>query len=126
MSGDDALAEVADELYGLPPDEFTGARNDRAKQAKADGDKELSQAITKLRKPSVAAWLLNQMVRHHGGELDQFLAVGAALREAQAELDPDELKQLSRQRHQVVSAVSRQARALGRRLGNPVSAAVEE
>ena len=30
---------VADELYGLPADEFIGARTAYAKQAKADGDK---------------------------------------------------------------------------------------
>jgi hypothetical protein len=119
------LGDVVDELYALPPEEFTAVRNERAKAAKAAGDRELSQAIGKLRKPSSAAWLLNQMSRHHAGELDQFLAVGAALREAQAELDADQLKDLSRKRHQVVAAVARQARALARRLGNPVSDTVE-
>jgi hypothetical protein len=119
------LADAVDELYALPPEEFTAVRNERAKAAKAAGDKDLSQAIGKLRKPSSAAWLLNQMARHHAGELDQFLAVGAALREAQAELDADQLRDLSRKRHQVVAAVARQARALARRLGNPVSDTVE-
>ena len=119
------LPDVVEELYGLPPEEFTAVRNERAKAAKADGDRELSQAIGRLRKPSSAAWLLNQLARHHADELDQFLAVGAALREAQAELDADQLKELSRKRHQVVAAVARQARALARRLGNPVSDAVE-
>jgi chromosome segregation ATPase len=121
----DPLADVVAELYALPPEEFTAARNERAKQAKADGDKPLSQEIGKLRKPSAAAWVLNQMVRHHRGEIDQFLAIGEALREAQAEFDADQLKELSRQRHQVVAAVARQARALSRQLGNPVSNAVE-
>jgi hypothetical protein len=121
----DALTDVVAELYGLTPDDFTTVRNERAKAAKAAGDKELAAAIGRLRKPSTAAWLLNQMVRHHGDEIDQFLAVGAALRDAQAGFDADQLKQLSRQRHQVVAAVARQARALARELGNPVSATVE-
>jgi hypothetical protein len=134
VTGDDAgvgdalpagLPDVVEELYGLPPEEFTAIRNERAKAAKAAGDRELSQAIGKLRKPSSAAWLLNQMSRHHADELDQFLAVGAALREAQAEFDADQLKDLSRKRHQVVAAVARQARALARQLGNPVSDTVE-
>ena len=124
MSGDDTLATVVGELYALPPDEFTTARNERAKEAKAAGDKELAQTIGKLRKPSSAAWIINQLVRHHADEIDQFLAVGAALREAQSQLDADQLKELSRSRHQVVSAVGRQARALGRQLGHPVSESV--
>jgi hypothetical protein len=124
MSDDDALATVVGELYALPPDEFTTARNERAKEAKAAGDKELAQTIGKLRKPSSAAWIINQLVRHHADEIDQFLAVGAALREAQSQLDADQLKELSRSRHQVVSAVGRQARALGRQLGHPVSESV--
>jgi len=129
VSADDAvpagLADAVDELYALPPEEFTAVRNERAKAAKAAGDKDLAQAIGRLRKPSSAAWLLNQLARHQAGELDQFLAVGAALREAQAELDADQLKDLSRKRHQVVAAVARQARALARQLGNPVSDTVE-
>ena len=31
---------VTDELYGLPLDEFTGARNAYVKQARQDGDRE--------------------------------------------------------------------------------------
>ena len=34
----DAVEAAADELYGLPLDEFTAARNERAKQARAQGD----------------------------------------------------------------------------------------
>jgi chromosome segregation ATPase len=124
MAASSGLADAVDELYGLTPDEFTAARNERAKAAKEAGDKELAQEIGKLRKPPAAAWIINQLVRHHGDEIDQFLAVGAALREAQSQLDADQLKELSRERHQVVAAVGRQARALGRRLGHPVSESV--
>ncbi len=124
MAASSGLADAVGELYGLTPDEFTAARNERAKAAKEAGDKELAQEIGKLRKPPAAAWIINQLVRHHGDEIDQFLAVGAALREAQSQLDADQLKELSRERHQVVAAVGRQARALGRRLGHPVSESV--
>ncbi|MDT7789635.1 MAG: hypothetical protein QOF58_8054, partial [Pseudonocardiales bacterium] len=44
------LKPVADELYGLPPKEFTAARNAAAKQA---DDKDLAKAIADLRKPTV-------------------------------------------------------------------------
>ena len=60
----DALTAVADELYDLVPDEFTSARNARAKEAKTD-DRELADRITQLKKPSPAAWIVNRLVREH-------------------------------------------------------------
>ena len=38
----DALLEIADELYGLPQEEFTPARDAKAKELKADDGKELA------------------------------------------------------------------------------------
>jgi len=63
-----------DDLYGLPLEEFTSARNALAK---------LRPEVKSLRKPSLAAWSVNQLARRHARELDAFLAAAAALREAQ-------------------------------------------
>ncbi len=49
------LAEAADELYALPPGDFRAARDERADEARAAGDKELAAAIRKLRRPTVSA-----------------------------------------------------------------------
>lgn len=63
-----------DDLYGLPLEEFTGARNALAKERpEAKG----------LRKPTLAAWAVNQLARRHRRELDAFLEAAGALREAQ-------------------------------------------
>lgn len=62
-SGDVDLELVAVDLYGLPPDEFTAARNQAAAQARADGEAAVSSAIKNLKKPTLAAWLANQLVR---------------------------------------------------------------
>lgn len=48
------LEERIDELYKLPLDEFTGARNALAKDS---GE----ASVKKLEKPSVAAWAVNQL-----------------------------------------------------------------
>jgi chromosome segregation ATPase len=119
------LADVADELYGLAPGDFTAARNERAKQLKADAP-DLAAQVKALPKPTVAAWVVNQLVRHHGDEVEQVAQVGAALREAQDDLDRDELLTLNRQRHAVLRAVTQQARALSRQLGQPVSPATAD
>jgi DNA repair exonuclease SbcCD ATPase subunit len=120
------LADIAHELYGLLPGDFTAERNQRAKDLKADGDTDLATQVTALGKPTSAAWLVNQMVRHHGEEVEQVAAVGAALREAQDQLDSGELLALNKQRHLVLRAVVQQARALARELGQPVSTAVAD
>jgi hypothetical protein len=119
-----SLADVADELYGLPPEEFIGAREARRKEARADGDRELARAIGKLRKPSTAAWVVNTLTRREPTEMTQLIDLGAALREAQGALEGDELKDLAQQRHRVVAALTRQARSLAQKLGRPVSDSV--
>jgi hypothetical protein len=119
---DDAdVAEIAEQLYGLLPEDFTAARDSEVKRARADGDKQAASAIAALRRPSLAAWLVNALVRHRRDEVEQLLALGEALRSAQQGLVGDQLRALARQRQQVLAAVGRQARALARELGHPVS-----
>lgn len=117
------LAALADELYALTPTEFTKARNERSKQARAE-DKELAARVQRLPKPSTAAWIVNMLVRYQADQLGQVLDLGAAMRAAQENLDGDELRELSRQRRQLTHAVSGEARGLAHRLGVRVSDAV--
>ena len=121
---DDLLA-IADRLYGLPLAEFTPARDARSKELKTD-DKELSTQVKSLRKPSIAAWVVNVLVRHETEQVDQVLAVGAALREAQSSLDGDELRALTRQRRHLTAAVTTRARGLAAELGARVTPAVAD
>ena len=80
------IDEAADELYGLPPGEFTRARDDRAKELRGDGEREAANAVKALRKPTVAAWALNQLSRRRKTDLDELLSAGEDLRAAQEEL----------------------------------------
>lgn len=116
-----SIEDVAHHLYGLAPEEFTRARNARAKEAKAAGDLQLATEVQRLRKPTTGAWLLNQLVREHGDEVQQVLELGAQLRAAQGTLGADELRALDRQRRQLTHAVAQQARALGRQDGRRVT-----
>ena len=124
------LQEVAGELYGLVPEEFTAARNARVKTVRASGDRQLAEEIRRLRKPTTAAWLLNLLARRHSEEVSQVLALGEELREAHRHLEADELRSLDRQRRQLIHALSAQvkdlARELGRHVSDQVSTEVEE
>ena len=121
---DDLLA-IADELYGLALPDFTPARDARSKQLKP-ADKELSSKVKGLRKPSLAAWVVNVLVRHETEQVDQVLAVGSALREAQSSLDGEELRALTRQRRQLTAAVTTRARTLAGERGVRVTPAVAD
>jgi hypothetical protein len=123
---EDTLDEIAEELYGVPPEEFVAARSaarDRAKQA---GDKELAQAVAALPKPTTAAWVANLLVRRRPEEVAQLREIGELLQRAQATLSGDQLRQLGQQRNQVVAALARQARGLAHGEGHDVSSAVAE
>ncbi|WP_448616086.1 hypothetical protein [Modestobacter sp. URMC 112] len=120
------LADVADELYAVPPEEFIAARTAARDRAREAGDKDLAGDIAALPKPSTAAWVCNLVVRRRHDEIAQLIELGALLREAQAALSGDQLKELGRQRSQVVAALTRQARALAAEEGHPVSTAIAE
>lgn len=106
---DEALAAEAHELYGLALEDFTAARNARAKAVQAAGDRDLAAAIRALAKPSVAAGLANQLVRADPDALEPLLELGVELREATAALDGARMRTLSREQGKVVTALVRRA-----------------
>jgi hypothetical protein len=122
----DPLLSIAEELYSLPPGDFTATRNQWAKQTRSEGDAELAKRVTELRKPSVAAWVVNMMMRHQGDQMGQVLELGASLRQAQSDLDGDALRELTRQRRQLTTAVTRQGRTLAGELGQKVTESVAD
>ncbi|HEY3896611.1 MAG TPA: hypothetical protein VGL88_14755, partial [Pseudonocardiaceae bacterium] len=114
------LDTVADELYSLPRDEFTAARNAAVARAREQSGRELAEQIGALRRPSTAAWLANLLVREHPEQLRALLELGAELLAAQHQLRGEELRRLSRQRHDLVHTIVGQLRTAG----HPVSDAV--
>src|SRR5450755_598775 len=115
------IDEITDELYGLPPEEFTAARTRYEKAAKAAGDRDAAARIHALAKPTVTAWLANQLAREHRDELQPLLQLGAGLRDATRNLAGDQLRALSRQRNELVNALVQQARQLARTAGRSVN-----
>jgi len=116
-----SIEDVARELYGLAPEDFTAARNAAAKEAKGAGDPDLAARVQSLRKPTAGAWLVNQWVRGHADEVQQLLELGARLRAAQGTLGAEELRALDQQRRQLTRAMAAQASAVGREAGRRVT-----
>jgi septal ring factor EnvC (AmiA/AmiB activator) len=120
----DPLLEIADDLYALPLADFTPARDALAKEHKSD--KQLASGIKGLRKASVAAWVVNLLVRRDPDQVDQVLAVGEALRDAQDNLDATQLREFTKQRRQLTASVTTAARRLAREEGVRTTQAVAD
>ncbi|MBT2382189.1 hypothetical protein [Streptomyces sp. ISL-11] len=116
------LDAVADELYGLPPAEFTASRDRRAAEAGRSGDRALAKSIRALRRPTLAAWACNLLARQRPEEVELLTALGEGLRQAHRELDGARLRELSRRQRVLVDTLARQAGQLaaeaGQRIGD--------
>ncbi len=119
---------VARELYGLPAGEFIDARNAHSKRARSAGEKDAAREVLALRKPTTAAWLVNQLTRTAHEEVRLLLDLGAELRAGMSDVDAGELRLLTRRRYQLVSALVQRAGEMsishGRRVSDEVLGAV--
>ncbi|MEU2604052.1 hypothetical protein [Streptomyces albus] len=114
------LDAVTDELYGLPPEDFTAVRDRRAQEARESGDRELSGRIRGLRRPTLAAWACNLLVRDRPEETRLLLELGEELRRAHRDLDGAQLRQLSAEQHRITARLARKAADLTARAGHRI------
>ena len=100
---------VAD-LYGLPAGDFTAARDALAKALRAEGDKAAAAEVKALRRPTVAAWAVNQVARDEPDLVDAVIEAGARLVAAQEQLlaggGRDELRAATAARRDAVNAAT--------------------
>jgi hypothetical protein len=88
------------DLYGLPPEEFTAARDAAAKDDKS---------LKALRRPTLSAWIVNTLVRQQPDLLDDLAGLGAELADAQREGRGENLRQLAEQRRKLVASTTQRA-----------------
>jgi hypothetical protein len=104
--------EVGERLYSAPPEGFIAARDEAVAAAKEAGDLDTAREIGKLRKPTVAAWLVNLVAHERPDLVEELLELGSQLRDAQRELRGDELRELSVRRRSTVAALAKEAARL--------------
>jgi hypothetical protein len=117
---------TADELYGLPPAEFTQARDTYVAQARTEGDRQAIDALKKLRRPSIGAWMANLLVRARADDVQRLISLGASLRDAQDRLDGETMRLLTKDGRAAVTALVRAATEIVRERGERVSAGASE
>lgn len=118
----DALADIADELYGVPPADFIAARGDRVKELA--GDKALAARVKELRKPAPAAFVVNLLARERRDDLEDLLALSSDLRAAQDALDREAITRLAKERRALVAALARAGADLAADVGQKTPPAV--
>jgi len=119
----------ADELYGLPLDRFVPERAALAKELRSAGDRAGATEVAALRKPSVAAWAVNQLARTQARAFKELFAAGDALVSAQERLiagdgDSRSLREANGRERAAVDALILLARGLLSAEGNELSTAV--
>jgi hypothetical protein len=130
VPSDDELVEATDELYAAHPTEFVAARNELVRKLRAEGRRELAASVGKLRRPSPAAWAVNQLRRRHRGALEDLVRRGEQLRAAQeralAGAPASELRDATRARRDALVALSDSAARFFAERGQAVDAHRQE
>ncbi|GAB3946071.1 hypothetical protein GCM10027614_38940 [Micromonospora vulcania] len=106
------LTELVQQLYRNPPDRFVAARDAAVAEARRAGDPTTARQLARLRRPTVAAWLVNLLAIQRPELVADLVQLADALRAAQRELRGPRLRELSAQRRAVVGALVAEVRKL--------------
>jgi hypothetical protein len=77
------LESELDDLYALPLEQFTKARNDLAARLRKAHQAEAAAVVRGLKKPTAAAWAANRLAREEPKQVAALLEAGTRLRELQ-------------------------------------------
>jgi hypothetical protein len=120
-----------DDLYGLPLERFVPERAALAKELRGAGRRDEAADVAKLRKPSAAAWAVNQLVRTQRDATHELFAAGDAVRAAQADVlagrgDARALREAGARERDAVGGLVEAARGLLGTDGHDLSATTLE
>jgi hypothetical protein len=107
-----ATDDLIRQLYESPPEGFVAARTAAVDEARKAGDRDAAKRLAALKKPTVAAWVVNLLALRRPELIEELVELSGALREAQRGLQGDQLRELTAQRRQVISALVTAARRL--------------
>jgi hypothetical protein len=124
-------ADSPDDLYGLALDRFVPARAALVKHLRGEKQRERASEVAALRKPSVAAWAVNQVVRTQPKALEALFAAGDDLARAQARAAAgkgggDAMRDATHRQREVVRELLEAAQGLLSSQGHGVSQATVE
>lgn len=105
-----------DELFRLPPEEFTPARDRLAGELTEAGDREGAKAVKALRRPTTAAWAVNAAVRRKPDMVQALVDTVSRLRTAQRRaasgLAAGDFREATAERRRLVRLLTEEAQAV--------------
>jgi len=113
--------DVIRELYSVAPEQFLDKRAELVETARSGGDSAVATAIGKLRKPTVAAWIVNAKVHDDPSLVDELVDLGERLRSAQEALDATALRELTGERRKLIDKITAAAFHLAGRKDPPAA-----
>jgi hypothetical protein len=116
---DDLLAQATAELYGADPEEFTQRRTELAAHARDSGQPAVAKQIAALRKPTRAAWVVNQLVHTRPDTAARLDDLATELRTG------TRIRELTQARNALIDELTRQAFATAH-LSDPPAALRED
>lgn len=130
MAADQPSVEAEiDGLYGLPLEQFIPARDDLAKRLRSAQNRDGAEHVKGLRKPSVAAWALNQLRWQDPATVEELIAAGERLRKAQERLlaagERGALREAATSERELVERLAQAGERLLADAGHPLSAATQ-
>jgi len=116
------VPDPVDELFLLPLREFTAARDRLAAQLVAAKQRDRARVVKALRRPTVAAWVVNQLAHRHAAAVRRLLDAGAVLRRAQYALgrrgSADDFRAATKRRQETLRELRALAAPLLREAGS--------
>jgi hypothetical protein len=102
------------ELYSVPREEFLPARQRLVKRLRSEDDREAAAAAGALRKPTVAAWAVNQLARERREDIEGLIEVGRTVGRLQRKgpRSQDELREATRDRRRRIDELTQAAEEL--------------
>jgi hypothetical protein len=119
--------ERLDELYSEHPQGFVAGRDQLVKDLRAAGDRDEAERVKKLRRPTVAAWLVNRAALSSPAQLEEFAEASRQLEDAQGRaLDGKdegaaEWRAAAAREREAVAAILALAESAARDAGHPPS-----
>ncbi len=118
-------------MYGLPLERFVPERLALARALRADGRREEAADVAALRKPSVAAWAVNQLIRTQPQDIGELFESGDKLLEAHRDVlsgrgDGRALRAAVEREREAVDALVNAAHGLLTSEGHELSATIIE
>jgi hypothetical protein len=118
--------DASHDLYGLPLDQFIPERAALVKALRAEKQRDEAGEVAALRKPSVAAWAVNQLVRTQTSAIRALFQAGDRLVQAQADAAAgkragDAMRDATRAQRDAVDRLVNAAEGLLSSDGHPLS-----